>query len=137
MRYGKRPNSMNETNNPLNIRFVVSPYYRLVYGMLIIVFMLNHANAAPCFDNAQSAYQYLLAQESAQNQARTQAMVNINRATEAELVSLNGIGSSKAQAIILYREMFGSFKSVDDLAKVKGIGAKTIEKNRQRLSVLD
>ncbi len=41
----------------------------------------------------------------------------------------------KAQEIILYREMFGDFKSVDELTKVKGIGAKTIEKNRARLTV--
>ena len=98
---------------------------------------INTANAAPCFDNAQSAYNYLLTQEKAQHQARTQASININRATEAELVSLNGIGSSKAQAIILYREMFGGFKTVDELTKVKGIGAKTVENNRGRLSVQD
>ena len=93
--------------------------------------------AAPCFDNPQSAYNYLLTQETAQTQARDQSSININRATESELVSLNGIGSSKAQAIILYREMFGGFKTVDELTKVKGIGAKTIEKNRRRLSVQD
>ncbi|MBE0405673.1 ComEA family DNA-binding protein [Psychrobacter sp. AOP22-C1-22] len=97
----------------------------------------NYANAAPCFDSPQRAYEYLLAQETAQNQAHTQASININRATEAQLVSLHGIGSSKAQAIILYREMFGGFKTVDELTKVKGIGAKTVEKNRQRLSVQD
>ena len=93
--------------------------------------------AAPCFDNAQSAYDYLLTQETVQTQARDQRSININRATEAELVSLDGIGSNKAQAIILYREMFGGFKTVDELTKVKGIGAKTIEKNRRRLSVQD
>ena len=93
--------------------------------------------AAPCFDNAQSAYDYLLTQETVQTQARDQRSININRATEVELVSLDGIGSNKAQAIILYREMFGGFKTVDELTKVKGIGAKTIEKNRRRLSVQD
>ena len=107
-------------------------------GMVSIMAMLSHpVFAAPCFDNAQSAYNYLLTQETAQSQARTQTSININRATEAELVALDGIGSSKAQAIILYREMFGSFKTVDELTKVKGIGAKTVDKNRGRLTVQD
>ena len=96
---------------------------------------LNRAQAEPCFDNPKSAYQYLLQQEKLTTQANTQMGININRATESELVSLHGIGSSKAQAIILYREMFGDFKTVDDLQKVKGIGPKTIEKNRTRLRV--
>ena len=108
-----------------------------VFSLILAVFMLNSVQAAPCFDNPQRAYEYLLAQESAKIQVRDQATININRASEGELVSLNGIGSSKAQAIILYREMFGDFKTVDELAKVKGIGAKTVEKNRRRLSVQD
>ncbi|WP_201615538.1 ComEA family DNA-binding protein [Psychrobacter urativorans] len=95
--------------------------------------ILNTANAAPCFDNAQRAYNYLLQKEKLETQARTQMGININRASEGELVSLHGIGSSKAQAIILYREMFGDFKTVEELEKVKGIGPKTIEKNRTRL----
>ncbi len=104
---------------------------------LIVAFsaIINSAQATPCFDNPQMAYNYLLAQENLKTQALTQRGVNINRASEGELTSLNGIGSSKAQAIILYREMFGDFKNVDELAKVKGIGAKTIEKNRARLQV--
>ena len=107
-------------------------------GIVSIMAMLSHpVFAAPCFDNAQSAYNYLLTQETAQSQARTQTSININRATEAELVALDGVGSSKAQAIILYREMFGSFKTVDELTKVKGIGAKTVDKNRGRLTVQD
>lgn len=108
-----------------------------VFSLVLAVLILNSVQAAPCFDNPQRAYEYLLAQESAKTQARDQATVNINRASEGELVSLNGIGSSKAQAIILYREMFGSFQTVDELAKVKGIGAKTVEKNRGRLRVQD
>ena len=107
-------------------------------GIVSIMAMLSHpVLAAPCFDNAQSAYNYLLTQETAQSQARTQTSININRATEAELVGLDGIGSNKAQAIILYREMFGGFKSVDELTKVKEKKKKTVEKNRRRLSVQD
>lgn len=111
---------------------------RIYVTFLLIVVLtsaLNRAQAAPCFDNPKSAYQYLLQQEKLTHQANTQMGININRATESELVSLHGIGSSKAQAIILYREMFGDFKSVDELQKVKGIGAKTIEKNRARLQI--
>lgn len=104
---------------------------------LVAVLICHRAQAAPCFNNPQSAYDYLLAQEKSAVQARDQKIVNINRANEGELVSLHGIGSSKAQAIVLYREMFGGFKTVDELAKVKGIGAKTVENNRGRLSVQD
>ena len=107
-------------------------------GMLsMILTSINTANAAPCFDNAQSAYNYLLTQETVQTQASIQSVININRATEGELTLLHGIGSNKAQAIILYREMFGSFRTVDELTKVKGIGAKTVDKNRGRLTVQD
>lgn len=142
MRYGKRRNSMNATNKSLFIKWQHANLFKnaavFLVGIFSIMVMLSHpVFAAPCFDNAKSAYHYLLTQEAAQSQARTQTRININRATEAELVALNGIGSSKAQAIILYREMFGGFKTVDELTKVKGIGAKTVEKNRQRLSVQD
>lgn len=130
-RFGKRQSNMNVANKKRLIRLSISA------GFYLFFIFMNMVHAAPCFDNAQSAYHYLLTQESAQKQAITQSSVNINRATEAELVSLHGIGSSKAQAIILYREMFGDFKTVDELAKVKGIGKKTVEKNRQRLSVQD
>ena len=142
MRYGKRRNSMNATNKSRFIKWQHANLFKnaaiFLVGIFSIMVMLSHpVFAAPCFDNAKSAYHYLLTQEAAQSQARTQTRININRATEAELVALNGIGSSKAQAIILYREMFGGFKTVDELTKVKGIGAKTVEKNRQRLSVQD
>ena len=139
MRYGKRRNSMNASNKSLFIKWQHANLFKNAAIFLVgIFFMLSHSVlAAPCFDNAQSAYDYLLTQETVQTQARDQRSININRATEAELVSLDGIGSNKAQAIILYREMFGGFKTVDELTKVKGIGAKTVEKNRRRLSVQD
>lgn len=59
------------------------------------------------------------------------AAVNINTADAVTIQSeLKGIGPAKAQAIVAYRDANGSFKSVDDLTKVKGIGVKTIELNR-------
>src|SRR4029453_18286699 len=57
--------------------------------------------------------------------------VDINTADATTIAKeLQGIGLSKAQAIVAYREKNGSFKSAEDLRKIKGIGAKTLERNR-------
>ena len=61
--------------------------------------------------------------------------ININTATAGELVKLNGIGESKAAAIIKYRNEHGGFKSVDELVNVSGIGEKTLEKIRDFITV--
>ncbi|MDK9865456.1 helix-hairpin-helix domain-containing protein [Staphylococcus equorum] len=53
---------------------------------------------------------------------------NINSATEEELLTVPGIGPSKAKSIIEYREQNGAFESIEQLTEVKGIGAKTLEK---------
>ncbi len=53
--------------------------------------------------------------------------ININTADVDELTKLDGIGPSKAKAIIAYREENGDFESVEDLLKVSGIGKKTFE----------
>ncbi|MDD4310549.1 MAG: ComEA family DNA-binding protein [Candidatus Cloacimonetes bacterium] len=62
-------------------------------------------------------------------------MVNLNTATLAELCTLAGIGEVKAQAIIDWRKENGNFGSIEDFTKVKGIGVKTLEKNRARLKI--
>ena len=61
--------------------------------------------------------------------------VDINKADAETLSELSGIGGKKAQAIVDYRNANGSFTSVDDLTKVKGISVKTIEKNRDKIIV--
>ena len=64
------------------------------------------------------------------------APVNINTADVTTLASnIKGVGSKKAQAIIQYRKTHGAFKRVDDIVKVKGIGAKLLEKNRADLII--
>lgn len=61
--------------------------------------------------------------------------ININTASISELMTLDGIGEVKAKAIVEYREANGYFKSIDDLMLVKGVGEKTLEKNRDRITV--
>jgi competence protein ComEA len=62
--------------------------------------------------------------------------VNLNTADAITLErELLGVGEVKAQAIVEYRTANGAFASVDDLLEVKGIGAATLEKNRDKLSV--
>lgn len=61
--------------------------------------------------------------------------ININTADAATLTELNGVGPSKAAAIVEYRKQHGPFKSPEQLADVKGIGDKLIAKNRDRISV--
>lgn len=57
--------------------------------------------------------------------------VNINTASAEELAeALNGVGMSKAEKIIDYREQNGPFAHVDELVNVKGIGLRTVDKNR-------
>ena len=61
--------------------------------------------------------------------------VHLNRATEAELQTVSGIGQKRAQDIIAYRDANGPFRSVDDLKNVSGIGEKTLEKLRDAFTV--
>lgn len=61
--------------------------------------------------------------------------VNINTATATQIANaLNGVGPAKASAIVLYRKKHGPFHTVADLAKVRGIGKATVERNRSVLT---
>ncbi|QFY42809.1 ComEA family DNA-binding protein [Candidatus Methylospira mobilis] len=62
--------------------------------------------------------------------------VDINTATADQIAAgLKGVGKSKAEAIVKDREKNGPFKSVDDLARVKGVKAGIITKNRDNITV--
>lgn len=61
-------------------------------------------------------------------------VVDINTADAKTLITLAGIGPSKAAAIIEYREKNGAFTEVEELKNVSGIGEMTLEKNRTRLT---
>ena len=62
-------------------------------------------------------------------------MININTASAEELEQLYRVGPVYAVRIIEYREKNGPFERPEDIMKVPGIGSKTFEKNKERISV--
>ena len=63
-----------------------------------------------------------------------ESVLNINQATEAELMELPGIGPSKAAAIVAYRDEVGRFQSTEELTEVTGIGDKTFEQLKELIT---
>ncbi len=65
----------------------------------------------------------------------TNSKVSINTATKEELMTLSGIGESKAEKIITYRNDNGNFNSIEDLKKVSGIGNSIFEKIKDKITL--
>jgi len=61
--------------------------------------------------------------------------VNLNTATSEELQPVPGIGPATADKILQMRKSYGTFKSVDDLLAIRGLGPKQLEKMRKYLIV--
>jgi competence ComEA-like helix-hairpin-helix protein len=61
--------------------------------------------------------------------------LDINNAPWYELVLLPKLGEVKAKAIVAYREKHGSFKSIDELSRVKGINASVLESIREHIKI--
>jgi competence protein ComEA len=62
--------------------------------------------------------------------------VNVNEADAASIANmLVGVGISRAQAIVDYRDQYGRFYSAEELTAVKGIGQSTVERNLSRISI--
>lgn len=62
--------------------------------------------------------------------------VNVNTAMATEIADeLLGVGEQRSQAIVEYRKIYGPFKSLADLDAVKGIGPKTLQKNKGRITL--
>ncbi|HEY4550350.1 MAG TPA: helix-hairpin-helix domain-containing protein, partial [Bacillus sp. (in: firmicutes)] len=72
---------------------------------------------------------------SVQEGTTADGKISLNSATESELQTLPGIGPSKALAILEYRETNGSFKKIEDLMEISGIGEKTFEKLKEHIAV--
>jgi competence protein ComEA len=68
-------------------------------------------------------------------QQAADARINLNTASAEELDRLPGIGSTRAQAIVEYRQEHGRFLAVDDLKQVPGIGPKMLDQIRDKVTV--
>ena len=68
--------------------------------------------------------------------AAQHAIININSADAQSIAAgLKGVGASRAEAIVRYRETYGPFASLEELAEVKGVGKSTVDKNRKVLTL--
>jgi len=67
--------------------------------------------------------------------AKESGKINVNKASVEELAQLDRVGTKYAQRIVEYREKNGPFKQPEDIMKVKGIGMKVWEVNKDRISV--
>lgn len=69
------------------------------------------------------------------NDLTTNSKISINKASIEQLLSISGIGESKAKAIIEYREENGLFKSIEDIKNVSGIGESLFEKIKEYIEI--
>ena len=97
---------------------------------LLIVTLTSWMVAAPL-----SLYAQQSAPETAAKTAASTAVINLNTATASQLESLPGIGPKTAIRIVEYRQKNGSFKKIEELMNVKGIGEKGFLKLKSRITV--
>lgn len=120
----------------------------LIFAAIIVFFAVDYNSVDE--NNASSgtvSLQYLTSSKapykensssvsSSDNSSKPQvSTVNINTATKEELDTLPGIGPSKAEAIITYRETVGRFNTIEDIKNVKGIGDKTFQNLKDYITV--
>lgn len=98
----------------------------------IIILTQNQAQSIDTENINNNGY---LEEKSDEKSSKEAGKININQADLTQLQQLSGIGEKKAQAIIDYRNENGSFKTIEDLAKVTGIGEKTVEKLRDSITI--
>ena len=115
-------NTPTTTFTPIGASAATRAWRRWLYPALIaLVLALTQATAGSPVVHAQA-------------DAAAPATVNINAADAATLSErLTGVGLTRAQEIVRYRESYGPFSTVEELADVKGIGPATVEKNRARI----
>lgn len=69
------------------------------------------------------------------NTTSTPTKISLNTATVEELMTLSGIGESKAKEIIAYRDTNGPFKTIDDLKNIPGIGESIFAKIKENITI--
>lgn len=112
---------------------VVTVVMRFTSNGAVSTISINDVESAPLSSSDMSTASLSAASGTAKNSSS--GLININTATASQLTALNGIGESKAAAIVEYREQYGDFGSVDELLIVPGIGEKILEGLRDQVTV--
>ena len=86
-------------------------------------------------EEAQQKKEGNLSQEEQSDAAPSDGRVNINTATREELMTLPGIGASKAESIIKYRETNGAFQKIEDIMQITGIKEGVFQKIRESITI--
>ena len=89
----------------------------------------------PAVYEALPQNQHSIPEEPSETRAVQDVKIDLNTASSEELQTLKGIGPTKAQAIIDYRNRYGGFTCIEEITEVKGIGEKTFEKIRDQIYI--
>ena len=101
---------------------------QIVVSVLVVIVLLGGAYYSSRVSEAVPRVVYSISLEEAVAEAQAPLLMNVNSAEAEDLEELLEVGPSTAQGIVEYREANGSFRSLDDLEDVPGIGPKTLEK---------
>jgi competence protein ComEA len=102
--------------------------HRFMFALAILVMALIPSPSPSAAQGAKPAV-------AAKARATATEPVNLNAATAAQLQTLPGVGASTAQRIVDYRQKNGSFKKIEELMNVKGIGEKSFLKLKPLITV--
>ena len=101
--------------------------------------IINNNNIASCYDDKKSV---VITDSNINNNINNDIqveeknnMISLNNATKEELMTLSGIGQSKAEAIIKYREDNNGFKSIEEIMNINGIGEAIFDKIKEFITI--
>lgn len=106
------------------------PFLKIIFILfsLVIIWQLS-ATWVDAIDLETACRQYI------ENAGPNFQKIDINTATEEDLIPLPGIGIKTARAIVAYRETIGGYKSLDQLRLVRGVGEKTYDCLKQLVTI--
>lgn len=94
----------------------------------------RNVNQAQVLEDEERIYVPMIGEEVQPN-SEEDGKININKASKAELMTLPGVGESRAESIIKYREVQGGFQSIEDIMQVSGIKEGLFEKIKDLITI--
>lgn len=131
---GSRINDLIEKAGGITEEADLSNINRALYlkdGECVVIKNLNHKEK----EDVEELNKGVIEKSVDLNEDEKEDIVDINKASKEELMNLKGIGESKAEDIIEYREKIGYFKKIEELKEVKGIGEKTFDNIKDKISI--